>query len=160
MWSYESYDMMIISSVNLNWFRCRGCSCRRCSRCCTCCYNFTFRMTIVPSFIWISCITPRVFVTIWTCAIVMLSNDWLVVGCVRPVMIPYLTNRAVLSPTTTWNLWLWNVQTIWVTFFFSSALFWREAIRWEIIIQFAKIVSPVIRVLIIEWTLSRVANVQ
>ena len=103
--------MLGYKSVNLNWFRCWSCCCRRRRRrcCCSCWYNSTFWMTIFPSYIWISCITPRFFISIWTWAIVMLSNDWLVVGNVRQVIIPSLASRAVLSPTTTWNLWYWNV---------------------------------------------------
>ena len=160
--AFSWFDHMLINvSATLNWFRCWSCCCccrRRCC-CCKCLYDFTFCMTIFPSHIWISCIAPRFFVSIWTCAIVMLSNDWLVIGSVRPVNIPSLAGFAVLGPITTWNLWFWNVQAVGMTFFFSSSRFWREAIRWEVIIQFAKIMFSINRALIIEWTLSRVANV-
>jgi len=99
------------------------------------------------------------FIAIWTCAMVVLINNWLVVGRVRPVLIPSLASQALLSPITKWNLrWFRNIQAVRVTFFFSSAWFWGEAIRCEIIVQFAKIMSSINNIFIIEWTLDRVIN--
>ena len=148
--------MVIISSINAHWFRCWSWSCRRC---CSCLNNFTIWMAIVPSYIWISRITPRFFITIWTWTIILQRNYWLVIRRMRPVAIPSLASLAVLRPVTiTYLRRLWNILTIWMTFLFANAWFGREAIRCEVIVQFAKIMSSISNVFIIEWTLNRVVN--
>ena len=97
--------VIINGSVNSHWFRCWSCFsrysysfCRRnCGSSCCWWYNFAIWMTIVPSYIWINCIAPRLFSAIWTCAIIMHISYWLVLWSMRPVAIPSLTCYAVLS---------------------------------------------------------------
>ena len=88
--------LRIDGSVNLYFRRC-CCLCSR--RCCSHCgtdylcrfLNFTFKVTILPSYIWITGITPWFSITIWIWALVMHSIDWSVLWIMRPIEIPSLT---------------------------------------------------------------------
>ena len=134
---YWSYDHVMIcrssgKGSDNSWLWCSCCRrrgwnlCRSCRRCrgCRRSYNFTLWMTIVPSNIRVSRITPMIFVAIWWSAIVVLVNNWPVVRNVRVISIPPLADKTVLSFTAIRNLWLWklrlwNIEAFWMAIFFD-----------------------------------------
>ena len=123
-------------------------------------YNSAFWVTIIPPDIWISCITPMPIVAIWSWAKVVPVVNWSVFWNMRPILIPSLTGKTVLSSATRWKFgWFWNIQTIRMTIFYDMAWFRREAIWWTIIFQFAKVVFSVKPIWIVIWAFPRVVSV-